>query len=121
MNGNGKINNFKDLRIWEEGMAVSQEVYELTAAFPKAELFGLVSQMRRSSVSIPSNIAEGFMRFHKKEFKQFLFIALGSSAELETQILLSVRLGLCCQKQAENILEMILRLNKMVMSLVKRC
>ena len=80
-----KIKNFQDLRIWQIGIEVVKDIYILTKKFPKEELYGLISQMRRSAISIPSNIAEGFRRYHNKEYKQFLYIALGSCAELETQ------------------------------------
>ena len=79
-----KIKNFQDLRIWQIGIEVVKDIYVLTKKFPKEELYGLTSQMRRSAVSIPSNIAEGFRRYHNKEYKQFLYIVLGSCAELET-------------------------------------
>ena len=79
-----KIKSFKDLRIWQKGMEIITDIYTLTKKFPKEELFSLTSQLRRSAISIPSNIAEGFKRFHNKEYKQFLFITLGSCAELET-------------------------------------
>ncbi len=69
-------------------MQLVREIYLLTGQFPKSELYGLTSQMQRASVAIPSNISEGYMRGHKKEYIQFLSISLGSSAELETQILI---------------------------------
>jgi len=71
-----KIKNFQDLRIWQKGIEVVKDIYILTKKFPKEELYGLTSQMRRSAVSIPSNIAEGFRRYHNKEYKQFLYIAM---------------------------------------------
>lgn len=76
-----KIRNFKDLKIWQKSIGAVEDIYETTKIFPKQEIYGIVNQLRCSAVSIPSNIAEGFMRRHNKEFKQFLFIALGSSAE----------------------------------------
>ena len=82
----------KDLDVWKKSMDLVELVYELTSKFPKDERFGLVSQMRRAAVSIPSNIAEGAARKGNKEFIQFLMIALGSLSELETQYLLAVRL-----------------------------
>lgn len=82
-----------DLQVWQEGMALAKDVYTATAAFPKEEIYGLTSQMRRAAVSLPSNIAEGAARGSKKEFLQFLVIARGSLMELETQILLSRELG----------------------------
>ena len=84
-----KIRNFRDLMVWRLGKDIALEVYIYTETFPKQEIYGLVSQMRRAAISIPSNIAEGFNRFHNKEYRQFIFVALGSCAELETQIKMS--------------------------------
>ena len=72
-----KIKNFQDLRIWQKGIEIVRDVYMITKKYPKEELYSLTSQMRRSAISIPSNIAEGFRRFHNREYKQFLYIALG--------------------------------------------
>ena len=83
------LNSYKELIVWQKSIDLAKEIYILTGRFPKSETFGLTSQMRRSAVSIPSNIAEGFNRRHRKEFSQFISIAFGSGAELETQILLS--------------------------------
>jgi four helix bundle protein len=85
--------NHKDLDIWKESMALAKDVYVLTKTFPKEELYGLTSQIRRSVVSIPSNIAEGAARNSDKEFIQFLYISLGSLSETETQLILSQDLG----------------------------
>jgi four helix bundle protein len=85
--------NHKDLEVWKESMLLSKWIYSITSKFPKQETFGLTSQMRRCSVSIPSNIAEGAARNSNKEFIQFLYISLGSLAELETQIILSKEFG----------------------------
>lgn len=74
------VKRFNDLRIWQKGIEIVGDIYILTKKFPKEELYGLTSQLRRSAISIPSNIAEGFRRYHNKEFKQFLYIALGSCA-----------------------------------------
>ena len=87
-----KINSFRDLIIWQKGLDITQEVYLLTKKLPKEELFSLSSQLRRAAISVPSNIAEGKERSTKKDFCQFLHIALGSLAELETQLLLVGRL-----------------------------
>ena len=78
------IGGHKDLDIWKKGMEIVNRVYTVTADYPKEEIYGLTAQMRRAAISIPSNIAEGFMRQHNKEYKQFLYVALGSCAELET-------------------------------------
>jgi four helix bundle protein len=88
-----KLSGHRDLVAWQEAMRLTKAVYELTAAFPRDELYGLVSQMRRAAVSVPSNIAEGAGRGSEKEFRQFLMIARGSLSELETQVLLSQQLG----------------------------
>lgn len=83
-----KINSYKELIVWQKAMELVKIIYFLTDQFPKAELYGLASQMQRAAVAIPSNIAEGYLRGHKKEYAQFLSIALGSAAELETQLLI---------------------------------
>src|SRR4051812_11009457 len=88
-----KIQSFKQLKIWQKGIDLTLNVYSVTNKFPKEEMYGLTSQMRRCAVSIPSNIAEGFKRFHPKEYKQFLHIALGSAAELETQAVIAHELN----------------------------
>lgn len=90
---NSDIQSFRDLRIWSWGIDIVKKTYILTDRFPKKEMFGLASQMQRAAVSIPSNIAEGHIRSHTKEFVQFLHIALGSCAELETQAIIAFELG----------------------------
>ncbi|MFQ5788443.1 MAG: four helix bundle protein [Thermodesulfobacteriota bacterium] len=82
---NKTINSYKELTVWQKSVKLVVEVYLLTEKFPREEIYGLTSQMRRASVSIPSNIAEGRMRGSKKDFIQFLRIAYSSGAELETQ------------------------------------
>ncbi len=115
-----KIKNFKELRIWQKGIEIVKDVYSMTKDFPKEELYGLTSQMRRSAISIPSNIAEGFKRFHDKEYKQFLHITLGSAAELETQIIISKELNFIDQEKLDNILEKLDHLAKMISSLLNK-
>jgi len=83
-----KIQSHKDLIVWQKSMELVKEVYIATSQFPKDEMYGLASQMQRAAVAIPSNIAEGYMRGHRKEYAQFLSISLGSAAELETQVLI---------------------------------
>lgn len=85
---------YKDLIVWQRAMELAEAVYALTTYFPAEERYGITSPMRRSAVSIPSNIAEGSKRIGEKEFRQFLAIAFGSGSELETQIELSQRLKL---------------------------
>lgn len=81
------IKSYKELIVWQKGMELVKEIYLLTSIFPKDELYGLRSQMERAAVSIVSQIAEGYLRRHRKEYIHFLSISLGSAAELETQIL----------------------------------
>jgi four helix bundle protein len=88
-----KTNSYKDLQVWKVSMEFVIEVYKLTSLFPKTEIYGLTNQIRRSSVSIPSNIAEGSGRKNLKEFIHFLYISKASLLELETQIEISKRLG----------------------------
>jgi four helix bundle protein len=92
---------------------------QLTKTFPKDELYGLTVQMRRCAVSIPSNVAEGFTRKHNKEYKQFLYIALGSCSELETQIEIGSRLKYIRESEKESILEKINHVTRMIMNLLK--
>lgn len=87
------VSDHKQLIVWQKGMDVVTKVYSLTKSFPREELFGLVSQMRRSAVSIPCNISEGRKRGTEKDYRQFLLISLGSAAELETQLEICKRLG----------------------------
>jgi four helix bundle protein len=84
---------YRDLKVWRRAMDLVVDVYRCTTSFPKPEVYGLASQMRRSAVSVPSNIAEGKGRFSRKELVQFLFRARGSLLELETQITIGQQLG----------------------------
>ncbi len=85
--------SFRDLLVWQRSMALTTAVYQLTRAFPREEAFGLTSQLRRSAISIPSNIAEGHGRLSAPEFRRFLLIARGSSCELQTQLEVAANLG----------------------------
>ncbi len=84
-----EIKSYKDLVAWQKGMELVKEIYRITKLMPKTEMYILVSQMLRAAISIPSNIAEGFKRNHRSEYKQFLGIANASAGELETQILIA--------------------------------
>ncbi|MBA4391722.1 MAG: four helix bundle protein [Syntrophus sp. (in: bacteria)] len=106
----------KDLDVWKEAMKLAKEIYRLTSGFPKEEVYGLTAQIRRSVVSIPSNIAEGAARNSDKEFVQFLYIALGSLAELETQLLLSKELAFC---QSTGVGGDVDRIRKMLAGLIR--
>jgi four helix bundle protein len=108
---------YRDLLVWQKGMVLAKEIYRITRAFPSDERFGLVSQMRRAAVSIPSNIAEGQARRTTNEFIQFISQAEGSVAELDTQLTLSNDLGYCVIDQAVCAAEMISELKKMLNAL----
>ena len=86
------IKSYKNLKVWQKSFELSLLIYKLTKLFPKEELYGLISQMRRCSISIPSNIAEGYTRHRKLEYIQFLQFAFASGAELETQLLIAKEL-----------------------------
>ena len=97
-----KAQNYKDLVVWQKGIALAKLIYQITSKYPAEERFGLVSQMRRAAVSVPSNIAEGQARHTTREFIQFISHAEGSTAELETQLILSVELGFVTHEQTTN-------------------
>lgn len=116
-NKDQRIRNYKDLLVWQKGLQLVKQIYLLTQSFPAEEKFGLTAQMRRAAVSVPSNIAEGQARQTTGEFVQFLAIAKGSLAELETQLILSAELGFCNEGEAAAVLEVITQLQKMLSSL----
>ena len=113
------MHRFEELKIWKKAMNITEEVYLLSAEFPKEEKYGLTSQVRRSAVSIASNIAEGAGRNTKGEFRNFLSIASGSSNELYTQLLLSYRLKLVEQEQVKYILNNVKEVQKMNYALIE--
>ena len=115
-----KIRNFRDLQVWQSGKTLTMDIYKLTSLFPREELYGLVSQMRRAAVSIPVNIAEGFNRFHNKEYRQFLYIALGSCAELETQLEIACSLEYIKINDRDIVLEKINHETGMLRNLIKK-
>jgi four helix bundle protein len=116
-----KIHTYKDLIVWQKSMRLVVEIYKLTEKMPREEVYGLTSQMRRSAVSIPSNIAEGRRRGSKNEYRQFLTIAYGSGAELETQVELLKQLPFGSKlsyNNVDNLLSEVMRMiNKMLSSL----
>ena len=97
------MHNYNNLQIWQQAMDLVEDMYKLTASFPTEEKFGIVSQMTRAAVSIPSNIAEGAGRNSDKDFAHFISIAIGSLYELNTQIVLSERLGYINQIQSQEL------------------
>jgi len=98
-----RIKSYKDLSVWQKALDLVEQCYSITAGFPRSEEFGLKSQMRRAAVSIPSNVAEGNVRHSTNEYCRFLAIALGSTAELETQIELARRLGMLSEGNASHL------------------
>ena len=111
------ILSYRDLNVWQNAMDLVEDVYKITANFPKEEKYGLISQIRRCSVSIPSNISEGFMRKSTKEYIQFIYIALGSLGELDTQMEIAVRLKFMESKKDFN--EKLLLIRKQLYGMVK--
>ena len=113
-----KTSDFKDLRVWQQSMDVVTDVYKLIRTLPYEERNGLSDQIRRSSVSVPSNIAEGQARNSSKEFIRFLSISRGSIAELETQLILCVRLQYLAEESVSDILMRLKSIDKMISSLM---
>ena len=109
--------NYKDLLVWQKGIVLAKDIYRLTQNFPTEEKFGLVAQMRRAAVSIPSNLAEGQARHTSGEFVQFISHAEGSAAELDTQLILSVELAFCKKAHAIPIYELIEEMRRMLNAL----
>ncbi len=107
-----------DLIVWQKSIVLAKNIYRFTETYPDTEKFGLVNQMRRCAVSIPSNIAEGNARMGDKEFRQFLKIAYGSSAELETQCVISKELGFISQSDFDTVSESLAEIRKMLNVLI---
>ena len=112
------IRSYRDLDVWRKAMELAQRCYEATADFPKREIYGLASQIRRAAVSIPSNIAEGHSRRSRQAYLNHLSIALGSQSEVETQIDLSCRLGFISKQVSEEILLMAAEIGRMLHGLL---
>ncbi|SEA10817.1 four helix bundle protein [Desulfuromusa kysingii] len=111
------MSDYKELVVWQMSMELAEHVYLLTRSFPKEELYGLTSQIRRSVVSIPSNIAEGSSRGGRKDFIQFLMIARGSAAELETQIMLALKIDYV--SDIDKIINQITSIRQMINALIR--
>lgn len=113
------MHNFKELHVWQNSVELATEIYQLTKSYPKNEIYGLTSQIRRCSISISSNIAEGAGRSGKKEFKYFLNIAYGSSFELETQLIISKHLKYVDDDRFESLYDNLTEIQKMLYNLIK--
>lgn len=114
------MHNFKQLQVWQLAMEVAKKVYMAIADFPQEERYGLAQQLRRSAVSVPSNIAEGAGRGSEKEFAHFLSISLGSCYEVETQLMLAHQLNLLSIQRLNEIDVQMQQVQKMLFSLIKK-
>ena len=117
--GSSQIESYRDLRVWQKGMDLTERVYELTRAFPSDEKFGLTSQLRRAAVSVPSNIAEGWGRNSTGSFVRYLRIAHGSLAEIETQIEIAHRLEYISERERDAFLKETTAERKMILAFVR--
>lgn len=113
------MRNFRELRVWQDSIELASLVYEVTKDFPKEEVFGMTRQIRRSVVSIASNIAEGCSRTSNKEFCHFLEISVGSAYEAETQLIISKRASMLSEQKTEDCLAPLHRLEKQITQLIK--
>ena len=113
-----KIKTYRDLEAWQLGMAFVQQVYELTRSFPREEMFGLTSQLRRAAVSIPSQIAEGHQQ-PTRAYRHYAVRALGSQAECETQLELAIRLGLAPADRCSEVLRFAGRVGQVLNGLIR--
>jgi len=111
--------SYRDLIAWRKAMWLVTEVYQLTRAFPRDELYGLTNQLRRAAVSIPSNIAEGQARYSPKEFRHFLSLSRGSLVEIETQLMIAHNLGYIPEKQSQSLLGEAAELGRILNGLIK--
>ncbi|OGQ00934.1 MAG: hypothetical protein A2026_14495 [Deltaproteobacteria bacterium RBG_19FT_COMBO_46_12] len=112
------MQSYKDLIVYQKGYKLSLEIYQVTKNYPKEEIYGLISQMRRSAVSIPCNISEGYRRGHRKEYVQFLYMAQGSCGELETLVSLSYDLGMLDKITFEKLYPMQEEISKLLRGLI---
>ena len=111
------VKDYRELIVWQKAMNFVEFVYRATANFPKEELYGLISQMRRAAVSIPSNIAEGQARNTTRDFLHFLAIAYGSRKEVETQVLIAERLGYINNQQSNNLVQFTTEIARLISGL----
>ncbi|MDD3582250.1 MAG: four helix bundle protein [Desulfobacca sp.] len=112
-----KSRSFRDLDVWRKSIDLVKEIYQITGKFPPSEIYGLTNQIRRAAVSIPSNIAEGQGRNSAKEFRQFLGIALGSIAEIETQLIIAQEIGYLSNEKLDFLIISLDTIRKMLKSL----
>lgn len=115
----GKYKTHRDLDLWKNSIQLVKYIYEITNNFPNNEMYGLISQLRRAAVSVPSNIAEGSARHSKKEFVQFLYIASGSLSEIETQLIISNELNYISTTELEKLINLLNELRAQLYGLIK--
>lgn len=113
------LHDHKELIAWQKAIILVENIYKMTQNFPKEEMFGIISQMRRCAISIPSNIAEGHSRNSTGEFKQFLGIAKGSSAELETQLIIANKLGFINDEKLKENNDLLIDVRKLISGLLR--
>jgi len=116
----GKVSSYKDLLIWQRSMDLVERIYKITSKLPTTEQWGLTSQMRRSAISVPSNVAEGYGRQATGEYRHHLSIGRGSLLEVETQVLLCQRLGYLENEEINSLLDEINQIGKMLSSLISK-
>lgn len=114
------IKSYKELIVWQKSIQLVKEIFILTNKFPKAELYGIVSQMRKAAVSIPSNIAEGYGRRSTKSYAQFYAIAYGSALELETQIIIAKELNMASKENFRTADNLLVEVSKMLNSMITK-
>lgn len=120
MNTNtNKVKSYEDLLVWQKSIILVKDVYSLTRKFPKEEIFGLTSQLKRATVSISSNIAEGSLRVSRKDFTRFLHIAYGSAAEVQTQLKIAEILSFATKAEVKEVSNKIKEILKMLNGLIK--
>ncbi|MFB8798316.1 MAG: four helix bundle protein [Microcoleus sp.] len=116
---NSPIRSYRDLEVWKEGMNLAEASYKITKSFPREEIYGMISQIRRSAASIPANIAEGYGREYRAEYIQFLRVAQGSLKELETHLLLSARVELTTVQAVSPILNQCDSVGRLLRALIR--
>lgn len=114
-----RLESYRDLKVWQKGMQVAEDCYRMTRSFSRSEIFGLTSQIRRAAASVPANIAEGYGRGHRAEYRQFLRVAIGSLNELETHLTLSVRVEIATADAVAPLIRQCDELGRMLGSLLR--
>ena len=115
-----KVKSYKDLIVWQKAMDMTESLYRIVKKLPKEETYALSDQMRRAAISIPSNIVEGFGRNSMKEYLQFLYIANGSVCELETQLMLCVRVNYLKENEIQPTMSLLSEIGKIIMTITKK-